>query len=90
MTGYYVGNGLGTAKQVMSNSLMNWLASPENTGRQTMSTSQHIGFVQVLYGVPAGKEQDARALMENLNLGLRGVLGAIDAKCVPLTCHSPE
>jgi hypothetical protein len=46
--------------------------------------------MQVLYGVPKGKEDEAHVLRQNINNGLRGVLGAIDAKCVPtsLPVHS--
>lgn len=36
----------------------------------------------MLYGVPKGKEAVAQGLAENINNGLRGVLGAIDAKYV--------
>ena len=37
-------------------------------------------WVQVLYGVPQGKEEEARALTAGIKKGLQGVLGAIDAK----------
>ena len=36
--------------------------------------------VQVLYGVPKGKEEEAQALTASITKGLKGVLGAIDAK----------
>ena len=36
--------------------------------------------MQVLYGVPRGKEEDAQALTASISSGLRGVMGAIDAK----------
>lgn len=38
------------------------------------------GSLQVLYGTPKGKEEQAQALRESISYGLRGVLGAIDAK----------
>lgn len=36
--------------------------------------------LQVLYGVPRGKEEDAQVLTAGISSGLRGVMGAIDAK----------
>ncbi|CAL5227650.1 g10656 [Coccomyxa viridis] len=35
---------------------------------------------RVMYGVPTGKEEEAQALTKNISSGLRGVMGAIDAK----------
>lgn len=35
---------------------------------------------KVMYGVPKGKEETARALNASITAGLKGVLGAIDAK----------
>lgn len=35
---------------------------------------------KVMYGVPKGSEQTAQALNASISSGLRGVLGAIDAK----------
>ena len=40
----------------------------------------HCSRVQVMYGVPNGKEEEAQALTKNISSGLRGVMGAIDAK----------
>ena len=50
----------------------------------TSAESMFLSFLstraQVLYGVPREREEEAQALTRGISSGLRGVMGAIDAK----------
>ena len=45
--------------------------------------------LQVLFGVPKGREAEADALSSSISDKLRGVLGAIDAKCARMPALAP-